>query len=456
MSPFILSFINSAVFALYCYIVSSIILQKRETNIKRIALACIPFLIVYYFILCLLDSVYAIFFSGLCAFLFIRIIFQENVFMSMFISLVIHTLKMIFKILTLFALNDASYLLVNTYKTLDVTAFNINLFSLSMSILFIFMMRKPMRKIIRYISSLRHREIVLIASVYINFLLIVIYQPPYNVFSYQAVADFSVIFLVTFICVYNISREMKMEGLTKHYEEIFEYSRSNEELLYNYKMQVHENKNKLLMIKGMLGGPKKETEKYIDSVLREINENKSQSNYWLTELKYIPIAGVKNFINYKLIKLKELGAEIEVFVSSELEKLNPYVLSDKAYNQLSTILGVVLDNMIESISETKEKLISINIYLEDNKICGDFVNNFVGKIDLNRLNEVGYTTKGEKHGVGLPLVAKITRDSDRFECTPEIVDNFFVQHLTIKICSKENLQKITKKRHFSTKKYKIR
>ena len=139
-----------------------------------------------------------------------------------------------------------------------------------------------------------------------------------------------------------------------------------------------------------------------------------------------------------------MGSEIEVFVSSELGNVDLTRMNDKDYNQLTTMLGVILDNMIESIKETKEKLISINIYLEDNKINAEFVNSFSGEIDLSRLTEVGYTTKGEQHGVGLSLVAKITRMNDRFECKTKIMENFFIQHLTVKLYDKNNLQKTSK------------
>ena len=115
------------------------------------------------------------------------------------------------------------------------------------------------------------------------------------------------------------------------------------------------------------------------------------------------------------------------------------------------ILGVILDNMIESIKETKERLVSINIYLENNTINCDFVNSFSSAVDVNRLNEIGYSTKGEKHGVGLTLVAKIVKSNNRFECMPEVMDNFFIQHLIINLFDKKNLQKITKKALVITK-----
>lgn len=169
---FILSLLNGIIFALYCYLVSYILLQKKETSIKKIILAFIPFFVMYYCILCLLDSFYTIFFSGLWAFFFIKMIFQENMFMSLFISLIVHTGKVLNKILILTFLNDKNLLLFNTYKTLDWKAFYINLIALILSTTIIFLLRKPLRKIIKTISSSKNRKHILLIVIYLNYIFI--------------------------------------------------------------------------------------------------------------------------------------------------------------------------------------------------------------------------------------------------------------------------------------------
>ena len=126
---FILSLLNGIIFALYCYFISYLLLQKKQTNIKKIIVAFIPFFIMYYCILCVFDSIYAIFFSSLCSFLFIRMIFNENIFMSLFMSLIIHIGKILNKIIILILLNNKNLLLINTYKTLDWNALYVNLFT---------------------------------------------------------------------------------------------------------------------------------------------------------------------------------------------------------------------------------------------------------------------------------------------------------------------------------------
>lgn len=441
----IISLLNSLLFAGYCYFVSHSILEKKSTGIKSVLMALIPFLLMYYCVLCLLESNYTIFFSGLCAFFFIKIIFRESIYISLFISIIIHTFRIGSKILILTIINDNSMLLINTYKTLDWSVLYVDTLALIISTICILILKRQLIRLIKFVSGLKRKKLLILLTIYIHFILIYLYQPPHSCCPLQTVTDMLVMFTITGIVIFNISSEMKMEILNKHYQEMFEYSKANAELLTKYKLQVHENKNKLLMINGLLDGPKKNVRNYVNSILQEMKDNQNITNYWLSELKYIPLPGVRNFINYKLTQLKELGAEIEIFVSSELEHVDAFSFGEREYNDLSTILGVILDNMIESIKETEEKLVSLNIRLENNTVNFDFVNSFSGNVEINRINEIGYTTKGEEHGVGLSLLSKIIKNSNRFECIPEIMDNFFIQHLIIKLPNKRNYKKTQKK-----------
>lgn len=448
MSPFILSIFNSICFLIYSYLIVYILLKKKQTKFKKILSASIVFFIMYYLILCLLDSVYAIFFSGLYSFLFIKILYEENVFISLLISLIINTTKLLFKILILLLLNNKSFILLNTYKTLDFNAVCINIITMILSIIFISIFSKKLRKIIKWLSGYKNREIILLIITYTSFIITIILQPPENIFTISVLADFLIIFIVSGIGIVSISSEKKMELIKEYYQEIFEYAKSNEELLLEYKMQVHENKNKFIMTKALLEESPNEAKHYLDTIIKEMNNT---TNYWITELKFIPLLGVRNFINYKLNKLKSLGAEIEVFVSRDLEKIDPSTLSKKEYNDITTILGIILDNMIDSIKVSEEKLASINIYLDNNKICGEFANTYNEEIDIDRLYEIGYTTKGENHGVGLPLVNKIIKQNNRFNCVTSIMDKFFIQQFIIELYEEKNKQKNKKNDHLSQK-----
>ena len=442
MSPFILSIFNSICFLIYSYLIICILLKKKQTRIKKIVAASIAFFLMYYLILCLLDSVYAIFFSGLYCFLFIKILFEENVFISLLISVITNTTKLLFKIIMLLILNNKSLTLIHTYKTLDLTAVYLNVISMFLATIFILIFSKQLRKMIKWLSTYKHREIILLIITYVNFIVTIMFQPFENIFTLPVLTDFLIIFIVSGIGIISVSSEKKLEILKRYYQDIFEYAKANEKILNEYKMQVHENKNKIIMIKSLLDESQEEAIHYIDTIIKEMHDS---SNYWLTELKYIPLLGVRNFINYKLNKLKSLGSKIEVFVSNELENIDTSTLNEKEYNDITTILGIILDNMIDSIMVSEEKLISINIYLDNDMICGEFANTFSEDIDIDRLYEIGYTTKGGNHGVGLPLINKIIKQNDRFNCVPSIMDKFFVQLFTVKLYQAKNKKKLNKK-----------
>ena len=181
----------------------------------------------------------------------------------------------------------------------------------------------------------------------------------------------------------------------------------------------------------------KNIENYIDNLL-EI-QKKDVKNYWLSYLASIPVSGIKNFLNYKLIELKNLGAVIEVFVSKDLKKIDTKTFSCIKYNDLTIILGVVLDNIIDSIKQTDKKLVSINIYLDNNEIHGKFANTFSGNIDFEKLFRMGYSTKGRQHGIGLALVQDIISNNDSLDCKPRVFDNFFIQEVIVKLKDIDNI-----------------
>jgi hypothetical protein len=133
-----LSCLCAIIFLIYCTLSSCILLKKKIVSLKIFLKAIGPFLIIYYLQLCFMESIYSMFFSGICAFLLIKNMFQENIFMSMFISLVIHTIKILTKIVVLTLLDNSSLLLINTYKTLDMNAVIVNLITLCCGIIIIY------------------------------------------------------------------------------------------------------------------------------------------------------------------------------------------------------------------------------------------------------------------------------------------------------------------------------
>ena len=196
-------------------------------------------------------------------------------------------------------------------------------------------------------------------------------------------------------------------------------------------MKIHENKNQLLLIRGMVKKSNNKLLKYIDNLL-ELNDSNVDNNY-LSLLDRINIPGLKNFINYKLMVLRKINSQIELYVSEDVSLINIDVISDNDYYNMTTIIGVLLDNIIDCLSNQKDKLVSIIIYVDNDSLCFKFANNIEKDVDLELIYNKGFSTKSSKRGVGLNLIKDIVDTSKKFECNTSIVDNFFVQDVIIKI-----------------------
>jgi len=291
-------------------------------------------------------------------------------------------------------------------------------------LLILTILKQQLIKMINYLNSKKKVLFSILALIYIISLLKLLHQE----ISIEIVTNTTIILLLNILIIINTEKTMKLYNLTTKYQELKLYSKTNDNLVTDYRSLMHENKNQLLIIKSMLSGNKKDLEKYIDNLL---NNKSAISNRYLNNLRYIPIPGIKNFVNYKLVQLDNIKATIEIYISKELERINPPKIDITNLDNFYTIIGILLDNIIEELKEQEEKLVSINVYMEGNTTNIELANTYRNYIDINKIKMYGYTTKGKEHGVGLYLVNKIIKNNKIFELNTKIDNQFFVQHLKI-------------------------
>jgi two-component system sensor histidine kinase AgrC len=138
---------------------------------------------------------------------------------------------------------------------------------------------------------------------------------------------------------------------------------------------------------------------------------------------------IYSLLTSKYHKATEQGIEIKLHISLDLENLNM-----KVY-EFSRILGILLDNAIEACTNCNEKIINLEIR-KDERAPRQLLliqNTYSDKnIDLNRINEKGYTSKTndtKQHGLGLWEVQKILRKSKNLNLYTTKDAIFFTQQL---------------------------
>ena len=73
------------------------------------------------------------------------------------------------------------------------------------------------------------------------------------------------------------------------------------------------------------------------------------------------------------------------------------------------------------------------MYLEKEYLVFEILNNYEGKIELEKLEQTGYTTKGQGHGYGLSLTRKIIDNNKKLKNEKRLSKETFTQILKIKM-----------------------
>ena len=225
-------------------------------------------------------------------------------------------------------------------------------------------------------------------------------------------------------------REKKNAAWGKRLIELYEYAKESDAVITEYRMALHESNNTLLAIKGMLGGDVGEIRDYVDNAIKKRrNITVPKDNFGA--LNYIPVPSIRYFLSGKICAIKDIGSSVELFISPEVVKIKDYVGMVDCWNDLYIVLGVVLDNVINSLKEAPDKLCSIQMYLENNILHFEFANTFNDTANVRKIAKTGYKTKNVNHGVGLSLVDEVLKKKKYYSLETDIVDNFFVQKLKI-------------------------
>ncbi len=199
-----------------------------------------------------------------------------------------------------------------------------------------------------------------------------------------------------------------------------------EDVLNNYRVDNHENRNHLLAIRNMTKN--KKVTSFIDAILD--NKEKDNSNL-MHETSIIPSGGLRGLIYSKMLVMQNKNIECELDVARKVRTIELSDYGDSTLLDICKIIGIFLDNAIEEVENLDEKYIIIEMFMEDEKLKISITNIFDTAVDKSDIYKVGYSTKGGKHGYGLSLVKKLTDKNKNLKTHHEINGDEFTQVLEI-------------------------
>lgn len=268
---------------------------------------------------------------------------------------------------------------------------------------------------------------ILIVIVSINILMALIF---YKISSFSIILiNIFLILLYSFI-VYKSMREKNNSMIVQaENDSLMNSLHQYEDMVDRQRVDNHENKNQLLIIKNMIKKNDKDVVKYIETIVKDQMED-DEALY--TRVMTIPSGGLQGIIYQKMLVMKDDHIKFSLDVGRGVREIELNKLSMDDNYRLCKIVGVFLDNAIEESRKIDDKCIMISLFVDEGDLVIEVSNKFEGKIDVDKLDESGYTTKGDGHGYGLSLVKKILSETDVFENERSIKRNVFKQIIKIK------------------------
>lgn len=164
------------------------------------------------------------------------------------------------------------------------------------------------------------------------------------------------------------------------------------------KKQVHRHdyKNILSGLSGFLKeGKTEEMTAYLSEIIHATEKISEGQDLAWKELRYVYPLELKGFLYEKILSAYAQKIRMQIQVDEKLDFKCSYM------KDVIRILGIFIDNAIEETRNIENGYIIIVAMNTEQGCLFSIANNYKKKPALSLMQQQGYTTKGENHGMGL-------------------------------------------------------
>lgn len=359
-----------------------------------------------------------------------KMMFDKSLFQCAVTSLLSYLLLSAGEVLVAILVSIALKLeLITDASTLKGHIFVNILISLS-TYLFLLLFYKLIRKVVTKLDEGNKFTFIFAFGILLTLLCTLFYNLFSNDYTFNKNFILSILLIVavSYISLIIIKQNYDKNSISNDYENYINYSKQSEKLVEQYSISQHENKNELIAIRSMVFKSNKKLLEYLDEI---INNKDNIEHAWIRYLRHIPFGGLKGIMHNKVSEMMDSDIKVFLNISNEVGKSSLRKLSVKENNQLSKIIGVFLDNAMESAILSDKKEVSINIFLDGSIVVFEIANTYKEKIEIDKIYESRYTSKGKNRGYGLTLVKNIVDKSNKITNETKIDNEYFIQILKI-------------------------
>ena len=239
----------------------------------------------------------------------------------------------------------------------------------------------------------------------------------------QMVICFLIVALMLILWINSENEKKHKEEELRTYEL---YTKTFEDAVTTIRLKQHEFDNHINAIKCMRYTIRNieelfdEQDKYCERILQDNKYNK------LLKLNMSPI-----LVGYLYSKFTTASA-YNINITYEIQDIN---IEHIAVNDLIEIIGILFDNAIEALREQGDTEMELRLGKKESKILFSIANisSWKTNSEIEKFFEYGYSTKGEKHGVGLYRV-NILLKKYKASIQAENITKDNMNYLCFKVC----------------------
>lgn len=211
----------------------------------------------------------------------------------------------------------------------------------------------------------------------------------------------SILLLITFLLfsLFNTNTFFKLETKSQELEYQLFYNKALDSIIKDLRRFKHNYNNILAVFGGYIKTKKwDEMERYYSEICGQMGKVSFFDN--LTSLN-IKSAGVLGLIMTKYEYAMEKDVELRVVASGEIGEIKMKI------SEFCEVLGILMDNAIEAASESEGKVVELFMGSKDGILSFAIENAVSGQVNVARIYEQGYSSKGEGRGLGLGIMRSI-------------------------------------------------
>lgn len=287
-------------------------------------------------------------------------------------------------------------------------------------------------KIVKWFTT---KNIIKSLTLFIIFFLTISLLMKENFLNVKYVSNVITIYMFV-LCLIALLIQLFKENSDKNqiknkYDSLFKYAKTYEHEVVEKSKWQHEYENQLIIIRDKIDPKNKDAINYINKLLK--NKPSNENTQWLIKLSKFPDIGIKGLLHYKICEMVKNGIKVYVDVIDEksIPKELPKKHLEDNLQDISMALGVYLDNAMQAAMESDNKYLIVEFKCDKEQITIQISNTYKGKVQLDKINQERYTTKGSNHGYGLSIVKDIMDRNKYLSQEREMNGMYYVQRLLI-------------------------